>query len=643
MQLHFRAHLASGKPWAKGEVRPARFAYHLPRNSFRAFLAFVVCFLTFVASSYSQQKRMVIDGSIRQENTPLPPTTKIRILHADGSIARTVQFYDPRGYKFGVRLSSYDEFSENEKIIFRVVTAPRDSFVARYVGNALRFHGTPATMTAPVTRVELFRNNLPTVYRSLRDTSVSERQELRYRMVAVDKDADTVRYGFRNGPPGAEIDGVTGLFSWRPTFDQAGEYRIIFLISDGYEVDSSHVSKIRVKNVNRSPRIVESVPDTSIGEGDTLRFRIRAVDPDGDKLMYHSLLMPEGGTMDSTEGIMQWVPTFEQAGAYSVRFAVTDGALSDTTGTSRITVINVDRPPAFFASMNDTTIFENQALEFRYAARDPDDDSVVYMIERGPAGVSLDSVGVLRWRPTFTQSGDYTLVVSANDKKLTKEAKSTVRVLDVDRPPGSFVLNRPARNDTVRMVLSTPLRFSWTRSVDPDIGDTVQYRIHFWGPKLDTTFRNQYDTAIQVNLKTHLQYLSHYFWTVIGSDGVLATVAADTFAFATSGGITGSVELLSQTPKSYDLEQSIPDPFNPMTTIRYALPERSYVKLTIFNMLGEALIVLVSGEKDAGIYDVTFDASEFTSGAYMFRLDAHPLSGNPSKDFVNTKKMFIVR
>jgi hypothetical protein len=80
-----------------------------------------------------------------------------------------------------------------------------------------------------------------------------------------------------------------------------------------------------------------------------------------------------------------------------------------------------------------------------------------------------------------------------------------------------------------------------------------------------------------------------------------------------------------------------------MITIRYALPERSYVKLAIYTVLGEPLLILVSGDKDAGIYDVTFDATEFTSGAYMFRLDAHPLAGNQFKDFVNTKKMFIVR
>jgi hypothetical protein len=251
--------------------------------------------------------------------------------------------------------------------------------------------------------------------------------------------------------------------------------------------------------------------------------------------------------------------------------------------------------------------------------------------------------GLLQWRPSFTQAGECEVEVTAHAQELSVDFETKVHVLNNDRPPGPVILHRPLENDTVRLVLITPIRFAWSRSVDPDSDDSIRYTLHIWGPRLDTMMHSQTDTTLFANIKAYLQPRSGYRWSVAAHDGVMSVASTDTFSFRTSEGILGSAELISAIPKNYYLEQSLPDPFNPMTSIRYALPERSYVKLTIFNMLGESFLVLVSGEKDAGIYDVTFDASDFTSGAYMFRLDAHPLAGNQSKDFVNTKKMFIVR
>ena len=592
--------------------------------------------------AYAQQARMVINGTIRSDRR-LPPTTRIRVLHEDSSVDRTVQFYDPQGYKFGIRLSSHDGYLENEKILFRVVVTAQDSFVARFVGSPLVFRGTNESLPSPITKVELFRNTQPTVYRALGDTTIREAQHLIYRLVAIDKDADTVHYAMENAPAGARIDPITGLFSWTPSYDQAGHYKIRFLISDGFETDNSHASEVTIRNVDRPPGFLSAVPDTTTREAATLRFLLHAFDPDQDTLTYRLVFGPTGLKVDSPTGLIDWKPTYDQAGSYQVRFLVTDGLLTDTSTVGQITVLNTDRPPAFTSVLSDTTIKEDQELHYQFAARDPDGDSVWFRLRNGPEGSDLDSLGFLTWRPTFMQSGDYRFAVIAHDRQMSVDSIVQVRVLNVDRPPGSFRLHHPFEYDTIRLVLSTAVRFAWSRSNDPDIGDTLRYALRIWGGKLDTTIRNLTDTTVQVNIKPLLRPLSMYHWNVLVNDGMLRVASPETFAFRTSEGITGSVELISEIPKTYDLEQSLPDPFNPLTTIRYALPERSYVKLTIYNMLGESLLVLVSGDKDAGVYDVTFDASDFTSGAYMFRMDAHPLSGNQTKDFVNTKKMFIVR
>jgi len=83
------------------------------------------------------------------------------------------------------------------------------------------------------------------------------------------------------------------------------------------------------------------------------------------------------------------------------------------------------------------------------------------------------------------------------------------------------------------------------------------------------------------------------------------------------------------------LQQNYPNPMNPSTTISYALPTRSYVTLSIFNTLGQKVVELVNGEKDAGAYNVTFDASGLASGVYLYRIQAG--------SFVQTKKLVVVK
>jgi len=90
-----------------------------------------------------------------------------------------------------------------------------------------------------------------------------------------------------------------------------------------------------------------------------------------------------------------------------------------------------------------------------------------------------------------------------------------------------------------------------------------------------------------------------------------------------------------QLPSGFDLKQNYPNPFNPTTTIEFSLPERSFVKLTVYNALGQEVAVLVDEEKSPGKYAVTFDASKLSSGIYFYRLE--------TPKFIETKKMILVK
>jgi len=99
--------------------------------------------------------------------------------------------------------------------------------------------------------------------------------------------------------------------------------------------------------------------------------------------------------------------------------------------------------------------------------------------------------------------------------------------------------------------------------------------------------------------------------------------------------ITSAEPLKTGLPLEFLLRQNFPNPFNPCTTIKYVLPKSSEVRLSVYDMLGRGVSVLVSERRDAGVHEVRFDASGLSSGVYFYRLQAG--------DFVSSKRLLLLR
>jgi len=88
-------------------------------------------------------------------------------------------------------------------------------------------------------------------------------------------------------------------------------------------------------------------------------------------------------------------------------------------------------------------------------------------------------------------------------------------------------------------------------------------------------------------------------------------------------------------PENFELYQNYPNPFNPVTNIKFSIPQNGNVSLKIFDRLGREVEILSEGFRNAGTYEINFDASNLSSGVYFYKL--------VSNDFVSTKKMLLVK
>ncbi len=158
--------------------------------------------------------------------------------------------------------------------------------------------------------------------------------------------------------------------------------------------------------------------------------------------------------------------------------------------------------------------------------------------------------------------------------------------------------------------------------------DTVDTDLYGWmtAGSIDTLFDSGGDGAViffsqnEVNLapgdSTEL-----YVGIAIGADeaGMIAnmTLAEEKYATLTD------VKLDNQkVVNDFLLQQNYPNPFNPSTNISFALPQREFVTLNVYNMLGQKVASLINNTIEAGLHSVNFEAQNLTSGVYVYNLNA---------------------
>lgn len=101
------------------------------------------------------------------------------------------------------------------------------------------------------------------------------------------------------------------------------------------------------------------------------------------------------------------------------------------------------------------------------------------------------------------------------------------------------------------------------------------------------------------------------------------------------------IEVENSTPSTFSISQNYPNPFNPVTTINYSLPVQSFVRLSVHNILGEEIKLLVNENLSQGYHEVNFDASSLSSGLYLYKIEISPV--NEGAGFTSVKKMMLMK
>lgn len=103
----------------------------------------------------------------------------------------------------------------------------------------------------------------------------------------------------------------------------------------------------------------------------------------------------------------------------------------------------------------------------------------------------------------------------------------------------------------------------------------------------------------------------------------------------TNGGVTFTEPIYTEIPNQFSLSQNYPNPFNPTTNFEFRIADFGFVNLTIYDVLGREVETLVNIEMKPGTYKADWNASNYPSGVYFYRLN--------TENFFDTKKMMLIK
>jgi len=263
-------------------------------------------------------------------------------------------------------------------------------------------------------------------------TSAIALTQYSYDTAANDIDGDLLIYSLIQKPSGMEINSSSGIITWTPLYSQEGIHNVTINVSDS-RLSALQSFTINVTVTNNAPNITSS--PTEIAYEDSLyTYQVNAADPNNDILIYNLTAKPEGMSINSTNGLIQWIPSSNSIGENSVIVSVSDGQLTDYQSFS-IIVYNTNDAPNI-TSVPITNATEDTQYFYDVNAYDEDNSQLNYSLQIRPEGIAINSSnGLISWLPDNSHAGENNITITVSDENLTANQSFTIYVEPVNDAP----------------------------------------------------------------------------------------------------------------------------------------------------------------------------------------------------------------
>lgn len=292
--------------------------------------------------------------------------------------------------------------------------------------------------------------NRPPVLDPVGNRSVDENELLQFRVTGSDPDGDALVFGAdtlssstifslsalgfspSSLPTGARFNPQTQTFTWQPGFEDAGNYPIVFTVSDDGvpPLSVSETVTITIGNVNRPP-VLDPIGNRSVDEGGLIEFTVTGRDPDNDALTFSASSLPRSARFDPVTQVFRWWTGEGDSGGYSVVFKVMDDGIPNLSDSETVYItVFQNEPPQPPPAENRSPVLGtignrsvNTALEqsffFTVVATDPDGDNLTFSAEPLPDGAFFEPGEsddyYFDWFPTSNDVGAYVLRFTVTD------------------------------------------------------------------------------------------------------------------------------------------------------------------------------------------------------------------------------------
>lgn len=518
-----------------------------------------------------------------------------------------------------------------------------------------------------------------------------------------DADGDALTATIGTAPSNGTVTlNADGSFTYIHSGSETVSDSFTYSVSDGSTTDAGTVS-ITVNPVNDPPTFSVVMTDQTVDEGDLVSGQFTATDPEGGAVTYSVTAGPTGAAINASSGAFAYLATAGSAGVYTVTVQASDGTATATASfqlTIRnveqyATVLSGIHQPVVNTSAASGSVevtYDAASHELVLSGSFSALGSFMASAQLMMGTSSQAGTGVFNLTASLSGSGtsgsfaaasntfdlDVALLPAGVTATMVEDALRSgelfvnVRTLDrldgevrgqllpsTNNAPTSVAISAPSAVTVTGEPSSQAFAISWTPGSDPD-GNATKLVLDASSDILFGSFLSVADVSVTTGSTVSVSVADAaalhdalsgaspgsipvgttevVYYRLRHTDGAVVTIGNPVGIVLTRGTVTNTED--ASLPSEFVLKGNYPNPFNPTTTISFDLPETADVQVDVMDLLGRTMIFVPSQNLGAGVNrSIAIDASELTSGIYMYRV----LVRGVSQTWVKSGTMTLIK